>query len=256
MIASFSSLLQICRALPTTFFLFLVTLLASSSSATAQGSDPPTGPPTGPPPDVTLEMFLGDTSVEISGATAGGEVALLTVWREAGGGGTEVSILDEALLDEDGDGVVTLEVESGYPELSVWIAVDLATGARIVLSPESFEPRRPGLRLGRFNSAPGQAELDLPRAEVLLIRPEAGAFRATLGDGGTDDQDGEVNGRVALTASELRRPVLGPPRTSEPELPSRFEPGDVVLAIDPRTLQVAEVEVPGKAPAEPAGGAS
>jgi|GEM_PF-2919887 len=242
------------------FVLALVWALTAAGAALAQGSEPPTSPPVGPPPKVTLEILLKESSVEITGVPEGGEVALLTIWREVGGGGTEVTIFDQTLVDQDGDGTVALELDRPYPELSVWLVADVASGAWRALSPESFETRRPEVRPGRFAVAVGQAELDLPRAEVLVIRPESpagksGAFRASLGDGADEDGDGEVNGRVALTALELQRPVSRPPQAAEPELPERFQPGDVVLAIDPRTLRVAELEVPGEAPAEPAGGA-
>lgn len=225
----------------------LVLLLAAPASGTAQG--PPDDTPGGEPaPEVSPELVFSDATVEITGLTPGGRVAYLTVWREQTRIGTVGTLLDEVLVDEDGDGAVTVELERSIPALSVWVAVDVSSGVRVVRSPEAFEPRRREVRPGEFLRPAGLAQVDVPRAEVLMVRPGEDAFRARLGDGGVDDQDGETDGRVALSAAELLRPVRRPPEVVEPPLPARLQGGDVVVAVDPRTLEVVELEVPGQPP--------
>jgi hypothetical protein len=225
--------------------LLVLTLLALAAPGAAQG--PPEGTPPGEPA-VAPELVFADSSVEITGVTPGGQVALLSVWREQDRIGTLVTLLDEVLADEDGDGAVTLDLERSVPELSVWAVVDVATGSRRIESPETFEPRRREVRPGRFLQPAGLAEVGVPRAEVRVVRPGEDAFRARLGDGGEDDQDGETDGRVTLSAAQLLRPARRGPGLVEPPLPARFQGGDVVVAIDPRTLETIDLEIPGQPP--------
>lgn len=226
-------------------------VVLSFGSATPSAGQGPPGEEA-PPPVMEPQLVFLASAVEISGISPGGEVAVLTVWREQGGGGSEVNVRDDTLVDEDEDGVVVFELDRSVPELSIWVVVDVATGGREVMSPAAFEPRRRELRPGEFRAASQLATLDLSRVEVLMVRPGVGAFRARLGDGSEDDQDGAIDGRVALSAAQIVRPVRRPPEVEEPALPMRFLGRDVIVAVDPRTLDVAEVDVP----AQPSGGAS
>ena len=227
--------------------LVMALLLAPAVPGAAQG--PPDDTPAGEPaPEVSPELVFSESAVEVTGLTPGGQVAYLTVWREQTRIGTEVTLLDEVLADEDGDGSVTLEMDRPLPALSVWAVVDVTTGARRIQSPADFEPRRREVRPGQFLQPTGLAQVDVPRAEVLMVRPGEDAFRARLGDGGVDDQDGETDGRVALSAAELLRPARRPPEVAEPPFPARFQGGDVLVAVDPRTLETVELEVPGEPP--------
>lgn len=239
--SSFRTLLSLVVAVP----ILLFPALAGGSLLHAQGQSEPPAPPVAEP-----EVSLLETGVEVSGVTPGGEVALLSVWREQGAGGSQVTVTEETLVDEDGDGTVTLDVGRPLPALAVWVVVDVASGERRVVTPESFEAERREVRPGAFRAAGELVELAVPRAEVLVVRPgrgeNAGAFRARLGDGGEGDRDGEINGRVALSALEIERPVARPPDLPEPPRPARFQGRDRVIAIDPRTLVVTEVAVPAE----------
>lgn len=192
-----------------------------------------------------LEIVISEHEVEASGVTAGGEVAWLTVWRELDEHySTRVTLLDRTIVDEDRDGAVTLEVDRPVPPLSVWVAVDGTSGEVAVRTPEGVRLRwAPEDSVRRKGP---HVEVDLKRPEVILVRPGVGAFRARVADGARDDAGARGDARVELSPAAFRRavPKRGPPGppTSVP-LPQRFEPGDVLVAVDMRTLEVVLAEV-------------
>lgn len=174
-------------------------------------------------------------AVVASGLAPGGRVALFSVAREAHPYVSRVVRREEILTDDDGDGVVQLELGGPVPVESVWMAIDLADGGLAVAAPEGtsfrelpFDPRV--LR----QEAPGivrQLRDGRVYLEAFLVRPGAGAWGTTLGDGGETDDDATVDGAVQASLAALK-PVgdtIGPP-------PESLAPGDVVALVDPNAL--------------------
>lgn len=196
-------------------------------------------------PAQALELTVADDQVEATGVTPGGEVAVLSVWREVNSrGGIEVTLLDELLSDEDGDGRVVLELEHAAPELSVWVAVDVETTETAVATPGRFEPRMVD---ARFVGSSGRVELNLSRPVVAWVRPGLGAFRAHLRDGESRDADGAFNRRVGLTPRQFTRPVGRPEQVGPPEsrpTPPAFASGDVLVGLDAGSLELVALRIP------------
>jgi len=194
-----------------------------------------------------LEIAVSDHEVEATGVTVGGEVALLSVWRQVNSqGGTYVTLLDEVLSDGDGDGRVVFELEEPAPELSVWVAVDIETTDSAVTTPGRFEPR---MADARFLASSGRVELGLSRPVVVWVRPRRGAFRAHLRDGESRDGDKAFNGKVELTPREFTRPFGRPEQVGSPEArptPSAFAIGDILVAIDAGSLELVALRIPGR----------
>lgn len=149
------------------------------------------------------------------------------------------------LVRTSASGSVRLELAEPVASWSVWAVVDLVTGGHVLASP----PEGPGLRRVDFprpglGNAGAFLEDWRELLDVLLVRPaaavpeghdpaaEVGAWRLLLGDGARWDGDGEVNARVRLT------PALMQPLGDSPPAPERLRPGDVLVAIDSRTLEV------------------
>jgi hypothetical protein len=184
------------------------------------------------------EIAFQSKSVIIDGITAKGQVALFSVAREVADDDVATIVRkSEMKTDEDGDGKVQLDLDGNVPFRSIWVAVDVTTGRCAVAAPEGYPLRQVAWRgrgLGRDNARADRVEDLRPYADVILVRPEKGAWRATVGDGGALDDDGAADGKVAAALDHLK-PVTG---TAEP--PQRFEARDVVFLIDPNRMEVVQ----------------
>ena len=122
--------------------------------------------------------------------------------------------------DEDDDGAVTFELGGKVPYQSIWVAIELATGASAVATPEEYPLRQVSLPVGSTMHAEGISDwIQDARGliEALLVRPREGAWGATVGDGGAADDDGTYDGSLALSLEKMRG--LG---EQAPAAPDRF----------------------------------
>lgn len=196
-------------------------------------------------PVAALQIRLDEAGAEAAGVTPGGEVAWLTVWRQPDElGVTRVTLLDRRVRDEDFDGAVRLEVEPPIARLSVWVAVDLATGEAAAATLEGVPLRwAPEGSVRLPERGPG-VEVGLGRPEMMLVRPGVGAFRARGSDGAHGDAGARGDGRVTVTPAAFRRAVALAGEAQEPRTPPRaFGAGDVLVGIDAGTLEVVYAEV-------------
>lgn len=187
---------------------------------------------------VTLET----DAIKASGVTPGGQVILLGVTREIGEDDfPTVRRHLEARVDEDGDGTVRFPLEGGVPVRSVWAAADLASGDFDAAAPESFGLRRANWRgrgLERRQDGKDAVEDRRPLVELLVVRPQTGAWALRVGDGGESDADGVIDGRLQGVLDQMT-PLAGSPKP-----PSTFEKGDLVVALDPSALEITLIKVP------------
>lgn len=191
-----------------------------------------------PPPSSTPEpkLTFEDEAVRVSGLTAGGKVVWFGVAREISARTATIVRRDEIAADEDKDGAVRFELDRPVPFQSIWVAVDLTTGAAGVAVPEGHPLRRielPGRTAGHGSGKPDWVEDDRGVVEILLVRPGEGAWGATVGDGGEADDDGAYDGRLMASLARLRR-MEG----TASEAPERFRPRDVLVIIDPNRMEV------------------
>jgi hypothetical protein len=189
-------------------------------------------------PTVSFE----EQSVVVTGLPPGGEVSLFGISRGYDGlAGYELR--HDALLTADGEGTVRYELDLPVSLQSVWSAVDLSTGEVGLGVPEDGV-----LRLARSQSAfdaERRTVTELRRfADIQWVRPGArevaGVWGARLGDGAAGDEDG-------LEDLSIRAPVsaFAPVRSGEESpVPDRLAPGDVVVVIDPQTLEISVTRLP------------
>lgn len=185
-----------------------------------------------------------DSAVVVETGRADARMAVFGLERGRRGFMPYVDTHDQ-LVSSDASGTLRVELAGPVAEWSVWAVVDLVTGGYELGAP----PEGPGLRQvafpGRGLGTAGAFLEDWRQyVDVLLVRPveavppghdaaqEAGAWRLLLGDGARWDGDGVENGRVRLT------PALMQPLGDSPPPPDRLRPGDVLVAIDSRTLEV------------------
>lgn len=179
-------------------------------------------------------LTFEDDRVVIRSVPPGGTIALVSVAREPARSIVRVVLRQELLTDVDGDGVIVYPLER-LARRSVWLAVDVATGAAGVASPAG-DPilMRPA---GAGEGVPVQAvahrlEVGREQVTVLLVRPGVGAWARVVRDGNDADRDGRVDGRLRLDPSRLT-----PLHTSFAAAPVALKPGDVLAVLDAERLE-------------------
>ncbi len=142
---------------------------------------------------------------------------------------------------EEGKGRALFSPANGVESNSVWAGV-LTTNGDTAFADASDRPlninklqsenslvwkerRIVGVRIpGRF-------------IELLLVRPGKGVWSATAGDGGASDNDQTVNGEVSVFVQSLV------PELSTVGQPDFLSSGDVVIAIDVRSMSIYQLKV-------------
>jgi hypothetical protein len=184
------------------------------------------------------------TAVVASGISPGGQVAWFGVARESEDHAARIVRRETVATDDDRDGAVRLDLGREVPLVSIWVAVDLATGQAALATPEGFPLRRialPGAGAVSGESGPDRLELNRGYLELLVVRPGTGIWGATVGDGGEADDDGASDGRVTVALAHLRA------GGTSPAAPQSFGPGDLLVAIDPNEMEVAVSPLTGAA---------
>lgn len=190
------------------------------------------------------EVVLGEQSLAAEGLTPDGRVVVFTLGKPPGHFMPVTSRLD-AMVRADATGAATLELPAPIAARSVWVVVDVESGEVALASPEGF-PLRQVQFPGRGVGLSRRFLLDERRfLDVLVVRPaaavpagrdaaaESGAWGQSFGDGGEGDGDGELDGKIEAVLERLR------PIGDSPALrPDELRPGDVVVAVDPVTLEI------------------
>ena len=205
---------------PLGHLLVLLVLLATTPSAAAAAAKP---------------TVLFDTGrVALTGLTPSGSVAWYSVSREPQGYSTLVA-RRSGLAIADALGEATIELDREVATASVWVVVDLAKGGLVVAAPRGTSFREIGFDARSVAAGPA-GKLDRlvharPYLELFLARPGVGAWVMTAGEGAAGDDDGERDGwlRTALASME--------PIETSPPPPDELEADDVLVMVDPRTLE-------------------
>lgn len=217
----------------------LLVLLALPPGAAAQDEPPPE-----PPAEPELVVGFEPSALTVDGAPPEGSVVLFGFGRTREAYVTELRRFD-ALLTADAEGAARYALPEGaaVPQRSVWVVVDLGTGAYTVAEPEDTG----GLDIPRidFPARGLGANLRFLRTEgryldVLLVRPAsgpegeeaAGVWGLRTGDGGERDADGVQDGGIDLDVATLTALAdSGPP-------PERLRPKDVLVGVNPETFEL------------------
>jgi hypothetical protein len=184
-------------------------------------------------------------AVVASGVTPGGKVVWFSVAREISERTATIVRRPRLAEDDDKDGSVRFELDRDVPFQSIWVAVDLMTGAAAIAVPEGYPLRLidlPGRNLGHGGGKPDWVEDTRGYVDILIVRPGEGAWWGTVGDGGEADDDGAYDGRLVASLARLNGVGASPPGA-----PQHFNPHDVVVVIDPNRMEVGLrqlVEVP------------
>jgi hypothetical protein len=135
----------------------------------------------------------------------------------------------------------TLTLPRDVPPLAVWFAVDETTGDLAVNIPPGSLARELVLDPATLkkDSEGNISRIRFPFlvADMVLVRPGEGAWRASVIDGGPRDGDGAEDGgaTVVLDALALMEQGKKPPHA--------VKKGDVIIAISPKTLTYCVIRV-------------
>lgn len=215
--------------------LLLVAFLHTGASAQPTGM-PRSAAATQPP----LAISFAGSAVHITGATANGQVALVSVMREPSRR-MLVRLTDtQQLLPSSGAGTVDFALGRQVPACSVWAAVDLASGHYAFATPPGFVAQELPFPASVVKNTPATDAYDELQNSHFLLHMlwvhtgqgnQAGAWFTRVADGGTMDRD-EKNDGQTLTTTEQFAP-LGTSGTS----PKKIKKDDVLIMIDPFEMQ-------------------
>jgi hypothetical protein len=146
----------------------------------------------------------------------------------------------ELVADDDADGIARLELPAAVPPLSVWAVVDPAAGAYTLADPRQLDLS--GLAISVASFGP-RDRITVARDEVdlLVVRPgggpDAGAWSLYASDDGASDFDGVLNHQVVVQVAAMKPLGVGLGG------PAALVPGDLIVAVDPRSLRYGTLRV-------------
>lgn len=175
-----------------------------------------------------LDLTANDSGVTIRGAHRGDPILLLGFQRTVRGYDPVFRRIVR-ILDADANGETQFVAQEPLRGDVFWVAVDLTSGA--------FASGVPDGRLARGSDLPAAALIKGPNGEIedieadgdhaflVLVRPGAGAWQGTIGDGSPSDRDGRANGKLKLDVSDLES------LSGAEEPPENLADGDVILIV-------------------------
>ncbi|MEO8277237.1 MAG: hypothetical protein ABI639_13570 [Thermoanaerobaculia bacterium] len=186
-------------------------------------------------PEPTLAIAFGESSIRIEGASRSGEVVWFSIASESSGYAS-TTVPRSGSGSADARGVATVDLEDRIPPHSIWAAVDLASGAFALATPETYPLRRSALNPEAIQAdSSGRSRwLHANRSDLhlLLVRPGVGAWVGRFSDGSSDDADLETDGNLIADLGNLR------PVGNTRSILEEFRGGDVLIGIDPLQMDV------------------
>ena len=212
----------------------LLSVNTSGADRTAWAQTAPAGP----------VLTVTATKVTATGMTPGGGVVWLGMARRIETY-EPIYVRRHGIVQADAKGQAELPVTEAVPRHSIWLAVDLKTGAYATASPAGFAPLA-------FTLSPEALELrgaaladrlidTADYGEVLLVRPGKGAWGKAVGHGGLDDESATGEAVVKVAFDKL----LPVPGTVEPA-PAKLSAKDLVVVLHPRAMAIAAVTFEAK----------
>ncbi|MDP9122189.1 MAG: hypothetical protein M3O15_12640 [Acidobacteriota bacterium] len=183
-------------------------------------------------PSITFE----NAAAVASGFPAGGQVAWFSMARELQEYAATL-VRRQDVLTADSAGMSRFQLDRPVAGQSVWVAVDMTSGAYAVATPTGFPLRQIPLPVGAWKPQAGgaadQVQDTREYLEALLVRPGQGVWGITVGAGGKSDEGGTGDGASAKSLMPLKESI-----TWLYKLPSRLhskDPEEVLLNEEQRS---------------------
>jgi|GEM_PF-4498595 len=184
----------------------------------------------------TLKITTSEEHLLIQGLRPGGSVALLGAAHERAYYMTRVVSRREILTDDDHDGTIEYKPSNGIAFQSIWIVMDIATGETKVATPAGYnaiEMTQQGAGRGNAVNITGNIfDIGRDHADIVVVRPNEGAWALPVREGGVKDAPVAAVGRSNVPLVKLipLRPAFGSP-------PPALKNGDVVAIVDAVRMQ-------------------
>jgi hypothetical protein len=175
-------------------------------------------------------MTFSQNAIVITGAAASHPILLVGVAREPRGYINRIQSYEARLIDNTGTGSVSYPFNPTLSFRSIWVAVDLVSGASVSGHPNGYavtEMQASQNRLRR-NVTGEMAQVSAPctLCQFGVIRPGTGVWSGTVASRGSlDDGNEEGSATVSLVRLTPDGETGGPP-------PQALRPGDVVFVLD------------------------
>lgn len=184
---------------------------------------------TAPPPQ-TLTMTFSQSAIVITGAVSSHPILLVGVAREPRGYINRIQNYEARLVDTTGTGSVSYPFNSTLSFRSIWLAVDLVSGASVSGHPNGYAVTAMQSTQDRLkrNVAGEVAQVSAPctLCQFVVIRPGTGVWSETVASRGSLD-DGNEEGSATVSLGRL-----APDGETSGAPPQTLQAGDVVFVVD------------------------
>lgn len=189
-------------------------------------------------PAAAVTATFTPKTISVAGLSAAGRVFICGYGSKTPLSGIEAWSRQASIVRSTAAGTADISIEAPPLDLdSIWLIVDLSSGAYLVTAPPGGRPRQMTASPLVAADRRGVAFLR-PGIDAMIVRPPLGAWSANAVDGRTSDADGRNDGRVTLGLGALT------PIGDTPHGPDVLVPGDLVFAIYQPWMEYVLVQVP------------
>lgn len=173
-------------------------------------------------------LSFSSDRITAEGLTPGGDAIWMIVSISEFNGSPALFHRYEVIPDTDRDGRVELPIK--VKRSSVCAVVDFVTGEFTVLMPDGRRPPELAERENGWKGGRPHADFNISELHVLVVRPNGGAWKVRIQQGGPRDGDRRPDNNLRVKLDEMQR-IHG---TSNP--PPVSLPHDLMIAVDPIDL--------------------
>jgi hypothetical protein len=192
-----------------------------------------------------ITVQVNAKEIVVSNVSPGSDVYLFGTLQEGRGFYSSLLTVDLTASDDDRDGVVKFAYPKGVPLRSVWIAVDQRNGDIGAGVPSGYTLRMTSIPPGAWKRKSGAGgaidvlSIEHKALEYLVVHPGQDAWRWEADQGSKRDEDGLDDNIVTVSPGSFL-----PGKKGKGKPPNTFTAGDVVIAVDPFSLEVLTSRVP------------
>lgn len=190
----------------------------------------------------SLAVTVSGSTVTVSNVTPHGSVVFFGVARFVSSHKVDVRNYDATRTDDDGDGVVTYDIQETIPWKSIFVAVDFATGRYAFGTPPGFPQLTLNLSTNPLVATNGQIDhvvVESHLCELRVVRPGVGTWSQVVADTNKYDED-----QLANSIGDLNVGTTVGVGSGAPAPPSALHTGDIVILIDPQVMESWSAVVP------------
>lgn len=193
-------------------------------------------------PAAALTVTFSSNSLSVSGVTPSARVFVCGYGTATGSSSVQSWSRQATIVRSTAGGTADVSIDTPPLDLcSIWLIVDLSSGAYLVTAPPGGHPRQ--MTVAPLVSADLRGvAFRHPAIDAMIVRPPLGAWSASAVDGRTSDTDGHNDGRTTLGLGTLT------PIGDTPHGPNALVPGDLVFAVYQPWMEYAVVQIPPGGP--------